>query len=81
MTGPRLEDLLALFPDERLPGRVAVAGEDVPEPYRSLLVHEHHMTVTVEAHHGGPVDVRVLDRRSDGELYSRRILLALRSTG
>jgi hypothetical protein len=38
------------------------------------------MTVTVEAHHGVPVDVRVLKRRQDGESYSRQILLELRGT-
>lgn len=82
MTGPSLQELLALFPgdDTRLV-TTPLAGEDVPEPYRGLLVHEHHMTVTVEAHHGEPVDVRVLEYRQDGEVYSRKILLVLRSTG
>lgn len=80
MTGPRLEELLALFPGE-MPPCEAVEGKDVPEPFKTLLVHEHHMTVTVESHHGGPVDVRVLERRQDGTKYSRKILLVLRSTG
>lgn len=46
-----------------------------PEPYKSLLVHEHHMTVTMESYHGSAVDVRVLDERRDGDDYSRKILL------
>lgn len=81
MTRPSLGELLALFPAEGKPVCVEVPAEAVPEPYRGLLVHEHHMTVTVEAYHGGLVDVRVLESRLDGELYSRRILLELQSSG
>jgi hypothetical protein len=39
------------------------------------------MTVTVEAFYGSPVDVKVLDRRRDGDTYARRILLTLQSDG
>lgn len=39
------------------------------------------MTVTVEAHHGSLVDVRVLERIHEGNTYARKILLALQSTG
>lgn len=82
MNGPTLEGLFALFPGpDGPPTYRIIPGAEVPEPYRGLLVHEHHMTVTVEAFHGGPVDVRVVDRRTDGNLYSRKILLVLQSTG
>jgi chorismate-pyruvate lyase len=76
-------DLLSLFPPATsyLSSALLVPGKQVPEPYRGLLVHQHHMTVTVEAHHGGPVDVVVLDRRHQGTTYSRMILLALRGSG
>ncbi len=82
MTGPTVESLFALFPgpDDRLDFQVVPARE-VPEPYHDLLVHEHHMTVTVEAFHGGPVDVRILARRRDGSVYARKILLVHRATG
>ncbi|MGL4552964.1 MAG: hypothetical protein ACRC33_17450 [Gemmataceae bacterium] len=80
MSRPDLAELLALFPGEPLAASV-VPADDLPEPYRRLLVHEHHMTVTVEAHHGGPVDVRVLRSRRDGDRYSREILLIHRATG
>jgi chorismate-pyruvate lyase len=53
----------------------------MPEPYHSLLVHTHHMTVTVERHFGGPVDVQVLETALDGHEYARKILLELRGTG
>jgi hypothetical protein len=77
-----LEDLFDLFPgaDDR-PGYELIRGDEMPEPYRGLLVHEHHMTVTVEAHHGGPVDVRVLAVRREGDLYARKILLVHQATG
>lgn len=51
-----------------------------PEPYKTLLVHQHHMTVTMESYHGCSVDVRVLERRLDGEDYSRKILLVKSGT-
>ena len=82
MNGPTLEELYALFPAPGTPPAYRIiAGEEVPQPYRGLLVHEHHMTVTVEEFHGSRVDVRVLSRRSDGESYARKILLVLQSTG
>lgn len=56
-----------------------LASHELPEPQRSLLAHEHHMTVTVERHHGGPVDVRVLDARAAPDDYARVILLVRRS--
>jgi chorismate-pyruvate lyase len=39
------------------------------------------MTVTVESYHGGPVDVRILQRRQDGQIYARKILLVHQDTG
>ena len=79
---PNLQTLLDLFPQvEDLAEYEFVSAEKVPSPYHKLLVHEHHMTVTVEARHGGPVDVNILNRRHDGNYYSRRILLVLHDTG
>ncbi len=80
--GPDLQTLFGLFPgSDGLPRCDEVPGEEVPEPYHSLLVHTHHMTVTVEAHHGGLVNVRVLQRQKHGHWYARKILLALQRTG
>jgi chorismate-pyruvate lyase len=53
----------------------------VPPPYHQLLVNEHHMTLTVEAHHGDAVDVKVLEYRVAGDSYARKILLPLQRTG
>jgi hypothetical protein len=80
--GVNLRALLALFPPtDYLDGYEFVASDELPEPYRGLLVHEEHMTVTVEAHHGGLVDVRVLAQLLDGDAYARQILLALQNSG
>src|SRR5665213_533028 len=69
--------LTSLFPDgEKLFERAShVASALTPEPYKRLLVHEHHMTVTMEHFHHTSVTVQVLDRRLDGDIYSRKILL------
>ena len=77
----RLEELYALFPGDELPRYEIIPGDEMPQPYRGLLVHEHHMTVTVEAYHGGPVDVRILERRQDGSDYARKILLTRQTDG
>ena len=78
-TAPTFEHLYGLFPDSPdRPDAVEVPAADVPEPYHSLLVHTHHMTVTVEEHFGAPVDVRVLSCCRSGNEYARKILLATR---
>src|SRR5438046_8069561 len=80
--GPDLKALLALFtPGDVVRAAEPVPGDQVPQPYNDLLVHKHHMTVTVEAHHGDLVDVRILARLQDGDTYARKILLALRRSG
>ena len=82
-TNPRefLDGLIGLFyPDA---GRIGnfqhVATDAVPTPYNTLLSHHHHMTVTVEAHHGAPVNLVVLEEFIDRSTYARKILL-VRST-
>ena len=80
-----LPDVQALFqffpPAEYITEYTEIPAEDVPSPYHDLLVHEHHMTVTVEAHHGSLVDVRVLQEHLDNDAYARKILLATQDTG
>jgi chorismate-pyruvate lyase len=73
--------LFGLFPPaEYLARSEIVAADEVPEPYRKLLVHEHHMTVTVEAHHGDLVDVEVLEKYQSPQTYARKILLRLQKS-
>ena len=54
---------------------------ELPTAYRSLLDHDDHMTVTVEAFHDSLVDVEVLEHKTDEQFYSRQILLKRRSDG
>jgi chorismate-pyruvate lyase len=77
-----LDDLYTPFPDQSdRPEVETVSAWRVPEPYRGLLVHTHHMTVTVEKFYGDAVDVQVLDVHQAGDAYARKILLRLRGSG
>jgi chorismate-pyruvate lyase len=80
---PDLETLVDLFYErlEELGGFEEVDEAELPEPYRGLLAHDKHMTVTVEAFHGCPVDVRVLETHVTPTHYSRKILLARQRDG
>jgi hypothetical protein len=79
---PTLDHLYGLFPASLdRPTAVVVPADDVPQPYYRLLVHTHHMTVTVEEFYRSPVDVRVLECRRNGNEYARKILLTAHSTG
>lgn len=72
-----LSRLTSLFPgDEKLfLSAEHVPGSTTPEPYKHMLVHDAHMTVTMEEYHGCPVNVEVLESAADGDIYSRKILL------
>ena len=57
-----LRELLSTFGDEGdLERFTPVEGAAVPQPFKRLLVHDQHMTVTLEDHHGGQVHLRVHD--------------------
>jgi hypothetical protein len=79
-----LKELCSLFPEpdgEPLYLNAEhVARESTPEPYRRMLVHEHHMTVTMESYHQTSVDVEVVDSRYEADLYCRKILLNKQGT-
>jgi len=80
---PVLDSLVELFYE--FPGEFAELEEfsptEVPEPFDGLLVHDQHMTVTVERFHGSPVDVEVLQVHKSRTHYSRKILLRRQSDG
>ncbi len=76
--GPNLDSLLSCFPDEH-PLDVEYVSS-LPEPYSSLLAHNHHMTVTLEHHYKCPVEVNVLKSGTEGDVYHRRIELLLRGS-
>lgn len=77
-----LKSLVDLFPSvlplieraEHLPSAMT------PEPYKTLLAHNQHMTVAMESFHRSPVEVRVLVKRLDGDIYCRKIVLLKQGT-
>lgn len=77
-----LRSLTEIFPEaEPLFERVEhIPSAITPEPYKSMLVHNHHMTITMEQYHQTPVDVRVLADREEGDLYFRKIVLLKKGT-
>ena len=63
------------------PAAKAIAPAKIPQPYRSLLVHQNDMTLTLEAHFGGRVVLRPLSTFTSGPWYYRRVLLAQEYSG
>ena len=58
-----------------------IAPEDIPLPYRSLLVHDSDMTLTLERHFGDRVVLRPLSTFSIRGSYYRRVLLVQAYSG
>jgi chorismate-pyruvate lyase len=80
---PRLAELLDLFPTEalKLEEMEIVEPEEVPQPYSHLLVHEHHMTVTLEEYHETKVHLVVQARSHSEGVYCRRLALTAGRNG
>lgn len=60
-----------------LPRIEQIAGVEVPEPYKSLLVHFNDMTPTLAAHHQSTIYIDVLRRERRGDFYFREVVLRL----
>lgn len=71
-----LEDFYAA---RRLPLPVMdqIEPEQIPEPYRSLLVHDRDMTSRLEKFHKRKTHIRVLARHHHGLDYFREVVLEL----
>ncbi len=78
-----LNRLTSIFPAERPLLREAehIPSSTTPEPYKRMLVHDHHMTVTMELYHGCSMNVRVVAEAYDGDTYCRKILLLRSDNG
>ena len=50
-------------------------GEELPEPYRALLVHDRDMTGTLETYHDQLVSLHVIMKRIDGDHMLRQVTL------
>jgi chorismate-pyruvate lyase len=64
-----------------IPPAALVEGADVPEPYRSLLVHDRDMTPTLEKFHAERIHLRTIGRRLDGDALSRLVVLTTSESG
>ena len=60
-----------------LPHVEKISGEEVPEPYRSLLVHNNDMTPTLERFHRANIHLKILHREQRGDHYFRQVALVL----
>ncbi len=54
-----------------------LAGAQVPEPYRSLLVHQRDMTSTLENFHGAEIHLNIVSSEERGGFYFREVALHL----
>ena len=64
----------------RLPNIERVAPEDVPEPYRRLLVHNDDMTPTLEGFYGTQIHLKIIERVQRDDFYFREVVLQLDRT-
>src|ERR1051326_5236694 len=58
-----------------LPKFERISGEEVPEPYKSLLVHEKDMTPTLEEFHHGGIHLKILRAERRDDFYFRQVAL------
>ena len=63
-----------------LPPLDQIDGEAMPEPYKSLLVHERDMTSTLENFHKAGIHLRLVSRQQRGDEYFREVVLVLDSS-
>ena len=66
---------------QTLPPLEQIDGEAVPEPYKTLLVHQRDMTSTLESFHRQTIHLHVLGRERRGDEYFREVVLQLDGTG
>ena len=60
-----------------LPRIETIAGEAVPEPFKSLLVHSNDMTPTLEGFHKSDIHLEIVSRERRGDFYFREVVLRL----
>jgi hypothetical protein len=58
-----------------LPRIDVIPGEQIPQPYRQLLVHKGDMTPTLERFHGSTIHLGVLRREERNSHYFREVVL------
>jgi chorismate-pyruvate lyase len=63
-----------------LPSAARADVGDVPEPYRSLLVHEHDMTPTLEDAYRQTIQLRVLQYQFRDNMVLRQVALVVQGS-
>ena len=61
--------------DHSLPPLEEIDPARIPEPYKSLLVHQHDMTSTLENFYGGRIRLQIIGRDRQGSDYFREVAL------
>ena len=74
-----LDEFYALAHRE-LPPLERVEGDEVPEPYRKLLVHNEDMTPTLEKFHDERIYLNVISRQTREDFYLREVILITQRT-
>ena len=62
---------------KEVPDFAIIAGGDMPQPFKDLLVHERDMTSTLERFHGDAIHLRILHTAREGDHYERQVVLQL----
>ena len=73
--------MLAFFGESRLPQCEQIAAEEVAAPFADLLVHDRHMTVTLEEYHSSALTVKPYESHRTGEIYGRKLDLVAQRSG
>ena len=60
---------------------IEMAGDDLPQPQRHLLVHSRDMTTRLERYHRTPISLKALYISQDPQHYFREVLLINDSSG
>lgn len=60
-----------------LPRIELLSADAVPDPFKSLLVHENDMTPTLEQFHKSRIHLEILSRDRRGDFYYREVILRL----
>lgn len=64
-----------------VPKLTMIEGQQMPQPYRSLLVHDDDMTPTLEKHHQCRLTLKVLAKCEMDDSLFREVLLVDEETG
>jgi chorismate-pyruvate lyase len=58
-----------------LPPVELIEGDTMPDPWRSLLVHQADMTPTLRRHHGSPITLEVIEAEMSDDFVMRQVVL------